>query len=446
MRTIYISTGLLFLVLLSATRLRMQLAMWTWAVSLLGTEAAYVTANAFNSSSSTAPDGQPEFRPTVSLGAGDEWWQTGLDQHNVPNGTVNAMVWAGTTLYIGGEFTRVGQVLANGVAKWDGKVWTGLGTGIGNSPQSQPLAGSGMSVPNVLSLAVAPNGDLYVGGRFDQAGAIAANNLAKWNGKVWTTVGQGVSEGCVWALAVWHNGVLYVGGRFARAGGKVVSGVASWDGAAWHQLGAGLVTDDDDGAGRVAALAVASNGYVYAGGYFLDKASGAYCMARWDGKKWNAMGGREYGSGVDGQVGALAVADNGDVYVGGSFERAGGQFASNLAKWNGKAWSVLGGPNSNTVGVRYGGRSPTCVQALAVASNGDVYVGGRFSVSVGSRDASNLIRWNGRNWSALGTGLNDDVNALALGGQQLYAGGRFTAVGDSSKAVKYFGSYDLTKP
>ena len=33
-------------------------------------------------------------------------------------------------VYAGGEFTVIGTVVANGIAKWDGSTWSALGTGM----------------------------------------------------------------------------------------------------------------------------------------------------------------------------------------------------------------------------------------------------------------------------------------------------------------------------
>ena len=47
------------------------------------------------------------------------------------NGTVYATVVDGSgNLYIGGDFTIVGEVLANNVAKWNGSAWSALGSGV----------------------------------------------------------------------------------------------------------------------------------------------------------------------------------------------------------------------------------------------------------------------------------------------------------------------------
>ena len=46
-------------------------------------------------------------------------------------------------LYIGGNFNIVGDVIANGIAKWDGTNWSALGSGIGSA---WALAASGNDV------------------------------------------------------------------------------------------------------------------------------------------------------------------------------------------------------------------------------------------------------------------------------------------------------------
>jgi hypothetical protein len=58
------------------------------------------------------------------------------------------------------------------------------------------------------------------------------------------------------------------------------------------------------------------------------------------------------------------------------------------------------------------------LSALAV-SGSDLYAGGYF-VTAGGSNANYIAKWNGRCWSALGSGMNNAVRALAVSGSNLY--------------------------
>src|SRR5262245_793219 len=45
---------------------------------------------------------------------------------------------SGPALYIGGEFLRAGNVVANGIAKWDGAHWSPIGRGFGDGFLDEP--------------------------------------------------------------------------------------------------------------------------------------------------------------------------------------------------------------------------------------------------------------------------------------------------------------------
>jgi hypothetical protein len=165
----------------------------------------------------------------------------------------------------------------------------------------------------------------------------------------------------------------------------------------------------------VEALAV-SGSDLYAGGNF-STAGGvvANSLAKWDGNSWSTVGGAGFGVDVD----AMVVSGS-DLYVGGPY----GIFG----KWNGSSWSW---PDS---GVNEGDDDPV-IFTLAV-SGSNVYVGGEFTTAGGSA-ANAIAQWNGSSWSALGSGISGGgfdgkgpwVEALAVSGNDLYAGGDFTAAG-----------------
>jgi hypothetical protein len=135
-----------------------------------------------------------------------------------------------------------------------------------------------------------------------------------------------------------------------------------------------------------------------------------------------------------------AVVDSGNLYIGGSFTVAGNVLATNIAKWNGTNWSALGSGMSGGFALKF---FPT-VYAL-VMSGSDLYAGGLFATAGGS-PANSIAKWNGSSWSALGLGIDSSppptVFALAMSGTDLYAGGSFRTAGGSpaTNIAKWNGS------
>ncbi|HLG33943.1 MAG TPA: T9SS type A sorting domain-containing protein [Bacteroidia bacterium] len=161
------------------------------------------------------------------------------------------------------------------------------------------------------------------------------------------------------------------------------------------------------------------NNDLYAGGWSMSINSvSAHRIAKWDGTNWSFVGtGVSGGNNSQLYVHALAVY-NGELYAAGDFDSAGSFVANNIAKWNGTNWSP--------VGTGLGG-SGAYVQALEVF-NGELYVGG-FFLTAGGNNAPYIAKWNGTNWSGVGLGMNSSVNAFEVYNGELYAGGFFTTAG-----------------
>ena len=238
------------------------------------------------------------------------------------------------SLYAGGGFTEAGGVAVNGIARWDPATssWHPLGSGI---------SGGGYYT-EVDALVFGPDGSLFAGGRFTVAGGLAANYIARWDGTTWQALGSGM-DAFVFALAFGAEGSLYAGGRFITAGEVVTGYIARWDQAAssWRPLlmGSGMT-------GPVYALVVGPDGSLYAGGDFITAgAVAAKDIARWDPttSSWQSLG-----SGTDDSVHALAFGPDGSLYAGGHFTTVGGVAANNIARWDGAAWHPLGSGISGT--------------------------------------------------------------------------------------------------
>jgi trimeric autotransporter adhesin len=234
-------------------------------------------------------------------------------------------------------------------------------------------------------------------------------------------------------LAVYDDGqgggpALFAAGLFLHAGGLSAKSIAKWNGSNWSSVGGGL------GLSGVNSLAVFDDGtgpQLYAGGGFKVSTGAPFSyLARWNGAAWSSIGG-----GVSSQVWGLGVADDGSgagpaVYAGGLFTTADGAPANRIAKWNGSAWSALGGGTSPAAMVFHtfdDGHGPA------------LFVGGGMTDVIDTGD-SYLSRWGCPSgllpWSDLGSGL-----AGSTGIPQLSGTGSLFA--DTSGSVKLSGAMPL---
>ncbi len=325
------------------------------------------------------------------------------------NGRVSALVMAEDGLYVGGSFSQAGQVSARNVARWDGLDWAALGEG----------------VDDAVSALAARGGEVFAGGNFRNAGTVGVRYIARWNGRSWAPLGDGASNGvnsAVEVITVGATGKVYAGGYFDEAGGLVARGVAVWDGATWKTLGSGLLLEGEYGssAGRVFEIQI-WGGEVYVGGEFNRAGSVVTTgIARWDGTTWSAVGGGVQGlpGSTDAHVRAMAVHSEG-LFVAGQFLKAGTNVANGLALWDGVGWDPMLAPEDSAMGVN----------DLAVAGNGDLYLGGNFTDLGTVSTGQGIARYRDDRFQALGNGVQYDVYALAARDGKVYGGGRFFRAG-----------------
>lgn len=111
------------------------------------------------------------------------------------------------------------------------------------------------------------------------------------------------------------------------------------------------------------------------------------------------------------------------LYIGGQFTAINDVFANRIARWDGTQWSSLGTGMDDQV------------SALAVYDDGTgeaLYAAGSFT-RAGGVDVNRIARWDGTQWSTLGDGLSSGVLALHVfeedGEEMLVAGGFFSMAG-----------------
>lgn len=248
-----------------------------------------------------------------------------------PQPTLQGTVWTGLALTNGDLVVGINDL--DTVKRWNGTAWSPMGALL-SGPYNGP----------VYALGQAPNGDIIAGGHFDSSNGLPVNNIAKWNGSSWVGLGTGLkrTDGTyseVRAIAFRPNGNILVGGYFDNAGGQVVNGIAEWNGSQWIAPPAAPENR------FVVSIAVLPDGDVLVSGGTSNPGGVEYAgLMRFDGTSWSVFGGGitppldgTYSQTI-GVVRSLKVLPGGDVVAAGSFSAAGTTPAHDLARWDGSSW------------------------------------------------------------------------------------------------------------
>lgn len=263
---------------------------------------------------------------------------------------VLALAFADGRLHAGGEFTTAGNAAAAHWAVFDGTAWATPGDGLDN-----------------VVRALAPSrGGMVVAGDFAFSGPLRVTHAGLWSGAEWQSFGQGLSyspyaDANVFAVVPLETGA-WVGGYFDQAGAVAVGSVARWSGERWDAMAGGV--RGVDALGHVYAMTRLGD-ELYVSGSFASAGGGSAAnIARWDGSGWSALG-----SGLNDTGYALAVLGE-RLYVGGRFSAAGDTAANGVAVWDPAtgAWSALGNAPAYDA----------AVLGLAVIAERYLVIGGRY--------------------------------------------------------------------
>ena len=153
------------------------------------------------------------------------------------------------------------------------------------------------------------------------------------------------------------------------------------------------------------------NDELYAGGNF-EHADGNECLgiAKWNGSAWSSVGGGFQHDALNHVVSALTVFNN-ELVAGGWVDSVGGMPINHVARWNGTSWSPMGTDcQINTP------------RGFAI-HNGELYMCGEAS---GALYPHCIEKWNGTNWVPIeNSNGTTEVSAIASYNGELYAAGNF---------------------
>ncbi|MBS0197926.1 MAG: hypothetical protein JSR77_14315 [Planctomycetes bacterium] len=342
----------------------------------------------------------------------------------------------GESLYVGGSFSEIGGAFINLLAKYNASndTWSALGSGLSTGFTNGFLASM---VPCRLGSSTGAE-RLIVAGRFTSAGGVPGTEaIAAWTGQRWEAMGLTVPAGnAIWDTVVGDIGQgprLFVAGGF----GIPFGGIAQFDGQTWSAVGTGVGI-----AGAfspyIADLEIFNDGSgpaLYAVGRF-DTIDGVATQlaAKFRNGQWSriGLGISRLGDALK-YLDAMTTYDDGTgpaLYVGGT------QFgintvagSTNVAKWNGSAWTksgqVLGTGRVSALRGWNDGSGPALYFAgtafPGINNFGKLVAGQWVSVDGSLRDSSTPNSATSGNWpSAFG---------LAEAGGNLLIGGSFITIG-----------------
>ncbi len=427
--------------------------------------------------------------------------QTGLfsaPANDLIRGSVNDLALLGDTLFVAGDsmapqgiggiwgfaqldlvtgqwstpITELAVGIVDALAAVGGEIYLQSSLGLIRYDPATQMTTEILAPPTSINALEADGDQLLAGGGFIEIGGVSASRIARYDPQMgtWNSLGASLND-IVFAIAT-DVDAIYVGGDFSTVNGLPTDGVARFDrvGATWQALGMGTFTG-----GSVRGLASVDS-HVYASGVFTSMDGVlANNIARYDvmSNSWHALGDGLTGT-VTGASGFMRAHDN-QVYVGGSFQHAGGETQNSVARliaasgqWqplgagsvaaaNGSVDEILtSGGQTYLVGrfTEIGGVSAVKIAQMdcgslqisplggiadhqiigavnaAVVHGGWLYIGGNF-LGVGGVPANRLARYHlsSGQWEAVGATLDGDVQELYADGNDLYVAGFFDNAG-----------------
>ncbi|MEI6409560.1 MAG: hypothetical protein WCR52_09270 [Bacteroidota bacterium] len=239
-------------------------------------------------------------------------------------------------LYVGGDFKFNGTDTLNGISFYDGIT-------INPMQQGRMDVCGNVNCGNLAYINRYKN-EIYVGFVGDQISGVPVQGVAKWDGGIWSSVGNPglfYSPFTIPGLngSYEKDGLLYCVGLFRMADGDTCNSVAIWDGTKWKGLPFILNINGDIPVLKSITYYkgqwyVSGNNYTILDGVENDD------IARFDGTAWHSVGGGMHGG--DSFIEDMVVYKD-ELYVCGYFAKNAGNKGNKIMRWDGEHWKEVGG-------------------------------------------------------------------------------------------------------
>ena len=313
---------------------------------------------------------------------GTNWNSMGIGVPKAAN--VNCIKGGAYGVYAGGYFTNIGGIGGLAVGRWDGTNWNPMGRppaagdtnrmGLGFTPTINGYVNwmEPYKSNTVVAVGYFTNTDGRVG---------SVNYVAQYDGVGWTNMQGGFRNVPLTAAYDRDRDHLYVGGSFTNhypTNESVhLNFIAQWNGTRWTNMARGL-------GNRATCMALhPAGGELYIGGWFTNYTDSAgnkqlaNYVVKWDPVSQSLT---NVGSGFNNWVYALAVDTNGTLYAAGAFtntylstepDKSAPKLATKrIAMWNGTHWTNMGC-----------GLSDTALALTVNTNNSDLCAGGFFRIA-----------------------------------------------------------------
>ena len=359
-----------------------------------------------------------------------------FDFYAARSGNVNAIqIQSDGKILVGGEFATVNRIVKNSIVRFnaDGTVDSTFMPGTGATTSSGAFA-------NVTTIKVQSDGKILIGGSFVNYNGTAINRIARLNadGTLDTTfnIGTGAASN-VNVIEIQPDGKILVGGNFTTFNSVSANRLVrlNTDGTldSAFTIGTGV-------GGQVNAIALQSDGKIYLGGTFTSyngTPSNRAVRINADGTLDAAF---NIGTGLTGTVNAIVTQPDGKVILGGAFSSYNGTTVSRIVRLNtdgsiDPAFNISNVLNSN-------------INDVLLLPSGKILIAGVFQ-TINGLTVKRIARLNSNGGFdptfITGNGANDTINVLRRQADgKVLVGGAFEVFQDKARTgiarIKVVGS------